>query len=97
MLDFGIVEIPLQAVNVIVIVTALLLAANYIGYSILAVISGLIAVVYGLRGGFMGGELVIFDYQFSVTEAWLLTIIGGFAVYLGARSFLAQDRAATWN
>jgi len=49
MIDLGFIQFPLEAVNVIVIVTALLLAASYVGFDIIAAIGGVVAVVYGIR------------------------------------------------
>lgn len=97
MIDLGFIQMPLEAINVVVIVTALLLAAKYIGFDIIAAVGGLVAVVYGIRGGFYKEEIIINDYLFGVYECWLLAVVGGFLLYRGTSSFFDSNDVNTWK
>ena len=97
MIDLGFVQLPLEAINVVMIMTALLLAANYIGYNIIAAIGGLVAVVYGIRTGAYEEELIINGYQFAPYEGWLLAVLGAFLLYRGTSSFFDGNDVNTWK
>lgn len=97
MIDLGIVQIPLEAINVIVIVTALLLAATYIGFDIIAAIGGVVALVYGVRVALYEEELVLFAHEVGIYEGWLMAIVGGFLLYRGTQSFFGGGDVNTWN
>ena len=97
MIDLGVIQLPLEAINVIVIVTALLLAASYIGFDIIAAIGGIIAIYYGLRVGLYGKELSLAGHDIGATEAWLLVIVGGFLIYRGTQSFFDGKDVNTWR
>ena len=86
-----------DSINVIVIVTAMLLAANYIGYNIIAAIGGLVALIYGIRTGAYEEELIINGYEFAPYEGWLLAILGGFLLYFGTSSFFNGKDVNTWK
>ena len=97
MIDLGIIQLPLEAINVVVIVTAMLLAAKYIGFNIISAIGGLVAIIYGIRTGAYEEELVINDYEFSVYEGWLLAVLGAFLLYRGTTSFFDNNDINTWK
>ena len=97
MIDLGIIQIPLEAINVIVITTALLLAAKHIGFDIIAAISGLIAIIYGIRISLYQEEVSVWDYRLGTYEGWLLVIVGGFLVYRGTVSFFDGNDINTWK
>lgn len=97
MIDLGIIQLELEVINVIIIVTAMLLAANYIGYNIIAAIGGLVAVIYGIRVGAYGEELVLFGHSFAPYEGWLLSIVGGIMLFFGTSSFSNGKDVNTWK
>ena len=97
MIDLGIVQLPLEALNVVVIVTALLLAAGWLGFDIIASIGGVLAIAYGLRIAFYEYEVVLSGYQLGTYEGCLLVIVGGFLLYRGADSFLTGGDMNTWR
>lgn len=97
MIDLGFAHIPLEAINVIVIVTAILLAVRYIGFDIFAAISGLTAVIYGGRIMLHKYEVVIAGHTLGPYEAALLVIVGAFLLYRGTESFLSGEDINTWK
>jgi len=97
MIDLGFVQIPLEAINVIVIVTALLLAASYIGFDIIAAIGGIVAIVYGARVLMYDFEIVVSRHTLGDYEAGLLIIVGGFLIYRGTASFFDRGEINTWK
>jgi hypothetical protein len=97
MIDLGFIQFPLEAVNVIVIVTALLLAASYVGFDIIAAIGGVIAVVYGIRIYLYQYEVVISRHTLGHYEAALLVIVGAFLIYRGTTSVFASNDVNTWK
>ena len=97
MIDLGIVQLPLEAINVVVILTALLLAARWLGFNIIAAIAGLLAVAYGIRIAFYEYEVILSGYTLGLYEGLLIAIIGGFLLYRGTDSFLDGDDVNTWK
>lgn len=97
MIDLGIIQLPLEVINVIVIVTALLLAASYIGFDIIAAIGGIVAVVYGIRIMMYNFEVVITAYTLSKYDAGLMLMVGGFLIYRGTVSVFKSGDVNTWK
>ena len=97
MIDLGFIQLPLEAINVIVIVTALLLAASYIGFDVIATIGGMIAAVYGWRVIANDYEIVISRHTLGNYEAALLMVVGGFLIYRGTVSFFDRGDLNTWK
>ncbi len=97
MIDLGFIQLPLEAINVIVIVAALSLAATYIGFDVIAAIGGMVAIIYGLRISMHEYEIVIARHTLGNYEAALLVIVGGFLVYRGTTSFFDRGDVNTWK
>ena len=97
MIDLGIIELPLEAINVVVITTAVLLAAKYIGFNIISAIGGLVALIYGIRTGAYEEELIINGYEFASYEGWLLAVLGAFLLYRGTSAFFDDNDVNTWK
>jgi len=97
MIDLGFIQLPLETINVIVIVTALLLSAAYIGFDIIATIGGIIAIIYGLRVVMYEYEIVISRHILGTYEAYLLIVVGVFLLYRGFVSLTDRGDINTWN
>lgn len=97
MVDLGIVQLPIEALHVLAIVTALCLAACWIGFDVVAAIGGTVAAIYGLRIALYQYEASLQGYKLGTTEGWLLVILGGFLVYRGTASFLDGEDASSWK
>jgi len=97
MIDLGFILLPFEAINIIFITTAILLAAMYIGFDIIAAIAGMISVAYGFRVIKYDYEIMISNYIIGQYEAALLIIVGLFLIYRGYNSATSDRGVNTWK
>jgi len=97
MIDLGIIQLPFEALNVLVIATAIMLAAVHIGFDVVAAIVGLVAVVFGIRVAFYEYDLVVSGHFLGIYEAITMILVGGFLVFRGTGSFLDKGDVNTWR
>lgn len=97
MIDLGFVQLPLEAINVLVIMTALMLAVNYIGFDVIGAIGGVLAIVFGVRIALYEYEVFVAGYMLGIYEACLLMIVGAFLIYRGTESFFYGRDINTWK
>ncbi len=97
MIDLGFAIVPYEALTTIAILTAIFMAAMYIGLGIIATICGVIAVVYGIRVLAYDYEIIISEYTVGTFGASILIIAGAFFVYRGYDSLTEPRNINTWN
>lgn len=97
MINLGFAQVPYEALNTIAIMTALFMAARYIGFNIIATICGIISTIYGARILAHDYEIIISKYTLGTFEASLLIIVGLFLVYRGYDALTDRGNINTWK
>lgn len=92
MIDLGFVTVPFDVINWMIIVTACILAAMYIGFEVLSAIGGTIMVALSLRSLLSEEPMIVVDYDVGVFGALLILFVGVYLAYRGTVGFMSSTR-----